>query len=425
MPESPGLKFLIVHQNFPGQYRSVALALAARGHRVAALGEARNVARQRRRTPGIKLFGYRMPAGAGDKPGSPLLGHFNQQVARGSIAARAAAQLRTTGFVPDLVIAHIGWGEALFLRDVFPESRLLLYCEYYYQPRGGDVGFDPHIRAQADAVPRLRVMNAPLLMAMSTCDWGVTATEWQRSRFPAFFRDQISVLHDGIDTELVRPDPQARFAVPGSSVVLSARDKVVTYTARNLEPYRGFHTFMRALPGILASTPDARVVIVGDDDVSYSPRLPHGQTYRQLALREVGRQLDPGRVFFLPSLPYEQYLSLLQISSAHVYLTYPFVLSWSMLEAMAAGCLVIGSNTAPVTEVIRDGENGLLVDFFDPQAIAGRVAEVLAHPDRMAAIRARARDHVVARYDLRTRCLDRQIALAEHLACGRVPPPDA
>lgn len=387
---------------------------------MAGLGEAHNVARQRTLVPGVQLFGYRMPKGDQPDPG-PLFRHFHEQLHRGVVAARAAAQLRSRGFVPDLVCAHIGWGEAVFLKEVFPESRFLLFCEYFYQPQGGDFGFDPHIREGAGALQRLRAMNAPLLMAMSVSDWGVTATEWQRSRFPDFFRDRISVIHDGIDTARVRPNPEARFAVPGTDVVLTRRDQVVTYTARNLEPYRGFHIFMRAVPEILESLPEARVVIVGNDDVSYSPRLPQGQTYKVRALQEVGKRLDPKRVFFLPGQPFEKYLALLQVSSAHVYLTYPFVLSWSVLEAMAAGCVVVASDTAPVREVIRDGENGLLVDFFDPKAIARRVAEALADPGRMEPIRARARQEVVERYDLRTRCLEGHVALAEALAQGKTP----
>lgn len=411
------MKFLFVHQNFPGQYRFVAPALAARGHQVAALGEARNVARQRGLVAGVNLFGYRMPKDAGPRPG-PLFQHLHEQLRCGAVAARAAAQLRASGFVPDLVSAHIGWGEAVFLKEVFPEARMLLFCEYFYQPRGGDVGFDPQIRQGPDALQRLRVMNAPLLMAMSVCDQGITATEWQRSRFPHFFRDRISVVHDGIETGRVRPDPAARFPIPGTDVVLTPTDQVVTYAARNFEPYRGFHVFMRAVPDILTRLPEARVVIVGNDEVSYSPRLAPGQTYRQAALREVGKRLDPKRVFFLPGQPFDRYVSLLQVSSAHVYLSYPFVLSWSMLEAMAAGALVVGSATAPVTEVIRDGENGLLVDFFDHKGLARRVAEAVGQRDRMAALRTRARHDVVERYDLRTVCLPKHVALAEALASG-------
>jgi glycosyltransferase involved in cell wall biosynthesis len=411
------LKFLFVHQNFPGQYRHLAPALAARGHQVVGLGEARNVERYRDTVSRVSVLGYRMPEDAEPALG-PLYRHLVDHVRRGEIAARAAAEIRSRGFVPDLVAAHIGWGEAIFLKDVFPESRLLLFCEYFYQPRGGDVGFDPQIRPLPGALERLRVMNAPLLMAMSVCDRGITATEWQRSRFPKPFRAQISVIHDGIDTPRAKADPQAQFRIPGTEVVLTRHDKVVTYTARNFEPYRGFHVFMRALPEILAAVPDCRIVLVGDDGVSYSPRLPEGQTYRALAMKEFGGRLDPQRVFFLPSQPYEQYLSLLQVSSAHVYLTYPFVLSWSLLEAMAAECLVIASDTPPVKEVVRDGENGLLFDFFDAKAIVKRVAEALADPERTQPLRRRAREEVVERYDLRTRCLPRHIALAEELARG-------
>jgi len=409
------LKFLFVHQNFPGQYRHLAPALAERGHQIVGLGETPNVARQRELAPGINLFGYRMPAASKADPG-PFLKSFHQHVERGRVAARAAGQLRAKGFVPDLIGAHIGWGEALFLREIFPESRILLFCEYFYQHTGGDFGFDPQIRTTPESALRLRMMNAHLLMAMSVCDRGITATKWQKSRFPAEFQQRLSVIHDGIDTARVKPDPDAAFTIPGTEVTLTRNDQVVTYTTRNFEPYRGFHIFMRAVPQILAQCPQALIVIVGNDEVSYSPRLPEGRTYRQMALAELGGKLDPARVFFAPSLPYPQYLSLLQVSSAHVYLTYPFVLSWSMLEAMAAGCVVVGSDTAPVTEVIRDGENGLLTNFFDPKAIAARVAEALGGGGRMAQIRARARQHVVERYDLHKVCIGRHVALAEDMA---------
>ena len=363
---------------------------------------------------GVTLLGYRMP----ERPAvDPFFRSFQDHVIRGRAVATAAAQLRAKGFVPDMVGVHIGWGESLFLRDVFPESRILLFCEYFYQSRGGDYAFDPELKPGPGSLERLRLLNAPLLMAMSVCDWGITATEWQKSRFPEDFRRRISVIHDGIDTTRVNPDAGAEFLLPNGRK-LTREDKVVTYTTRNFEPYRGFHIFMRALPRILSENPGAEVVLVGADDVSYSPRLPEGKTYRRIAMDEVGAGLDLSRVHFLPTLDYDEYVKLLRISSAHVYLTYPFVLSWSLLEAMAAGCVVIGSDTTPVTEVIRDGENGLLVDFFDPVAIASRVREVLADSARFEPLRQRAREHVVANYDLKSVCLNKHIALAESLANG-------
>lgn len=412
------MKILFVHQNFPGQYRHVAPRLAAAGHEVVGLGEEPNVRRQMPLglTPGVRLIGYKMPAAAAKAPADPVTAPLERALRRARVVARAAMEIRARGFAPDVVCAHIGWGEAIFLRDLFPRARHLLFCEFFYRPEGSDYGFDPEFPSRPDGLLRLRLMNAPMLLALEASTRGVAPTQWQRAQFPPEYQPRIEVVHDGIDTARVRPDPAARFIAPDSKLELTAADEVVTYAARNFEPYRGFHVFMRALPEILQRCPRARVVIVGNDDVSYSPRLKPGQTYRERALKEVGARLDAARVHFLPSLPYDRYLSLLQISRAHVYLTYPFVLSWSLLEAMAAGCTVIASRTAPVEEVVRDGENGILVDFFDGSGLARRVQEALQAHDGLGKMRQAARATVVEQYDLATRCLPAQIALVERLA---------
>ena len=199
------------------------------------------------------------------------------------------------------------------------------------------------------------------------------------------------------------------------AVELHAGDEVVTYVAPNLEPYRGFPSFLRSLPAILAARPAARVVIIGGDEISYGARLPEGHTWRQRLLDELGAGLDRSRVHFLGKVPHRTFLKVLQVSRVHVYLTYPFVLSWSMLEAMAAGCLVVGSRTAPVEEVIRDGENGVLVDFFSPAEIAARVIAGLAEPGAFEALRERARQTVVERYDLKRFCLPEQLRVLADL----------
>ncbi len=398
------MRFLFVHQNFPGQYRHLALDLAARGHQVAAIGDKVNLRRQRTLVPGIRLLGYEAPA-------QRSADSLSLAIDRGHAAAGAAQVLRREGFAPDAMFAHPGWGEASFLKDVFPQARLVLYCEFFYRARGADVGFDPEFPAPPDALPRLRVRNAPFLMALDAADHGIAPTRWQHAQFPARYASQISVIHDGIDTRVVRPDAAARFSAPG--IALTAQDEVVTYVARNLEPYRGFHSFMRAIPEIHRRRPKAKIVIVGGDAVSYSPRLPAGQTYRQRLMQEMGSAIDYARVFMPGQVPYADYLALLRISSAHVYLTYPFVLSWSLLEAMSAGAPVVGSRTAPVEEVLRHGENGLLADFFSPQDIAAQVERALA--DRPAARRLgeQARRTVVEGFDLASVCLPRQRRLAE------------
>ena len=391
------MRVLFVHQNFPGQYRHIAAHYARHGHEVAAVGEKRNLARTAR-VPGVRLLGYDAPA--------PIPNGWDASVARaihrGRRVAAGCAQLRRAGFVPDVVFAHIGWGEALFLKDVFPEAQIILYCEFFYRSRGGDLGFDPEFPATPEKLLHLRVMNAPLLMALDACDLGMAPTRWQRHQFPAAHKPRIAVIHDGIDTDLVRPSG-------------AVDPELITYVARNLEPYRGFHSFMRAIPEIQRRRPKARIAIVGGDEVSYSPRLPAGETYRSRLLAELGSRVDLSRVDFLGRIPYLEYLGLLRRSAVHVYLTYPFVLSWSLLEAMSAGCLVVGSRTPPVEEVMRDGENGLLVDFFSPAAIAERVAYALEHQAELAPLRSRARETVVQHYDLKRICQPAQLRLIESL----------
>jgi glycosyltransferase involved in cell wall biosynthesis len=390
------MRILFVHQNFPGQYRHLAAHYARLGHQLVAIGEKANLLRNRPSVPGMKLLGYELPQLEAKGFDAPVV----RAIHRGQRVAMAASQLRRAGFTPDVIFAHIGWGEALFLKDVFPDARVLLYCEFFYGARGSDLGFDPEFPVSEEKRLRSRVMNAPLLMSLDASDFGMAPTWWQHRQFPAAQKPRIAVIHDGIDTDAVRPGP-------------APEEELITYVSRNLEPYRGIHTFMRAIPEIQRRRPNSRIVIVGGEDVSYSPRLPEGQTYRGCMLKELGGRIDLSRVQFLGRIPYADYVRLLQRSAVHVYLTYPFVLSWSMLEAMSAGCLVVGSRTAPVEEVIRDGKNGLLTDFFSAQAIAAKVDEALSIDQRP--LREQARATVVERYDLKRVCLPAQLRLVENL----------
>jgi glycosyltransferase involved in cell wall biosynthesis len=412
------MRILFVHQNFPGQYRHVARHYASLpGHEVVAVGEKKNVLAQRPLIPGVKLLGYEMPApGTHKAPGDD---HLHRAVQRGRVVAAGAARLRRAGFRPDVIFAHIGWGEALFLKDVFPEALVLLYCEFFYRARGGDLGFDPEFPATPEKVLRLRLMNAPLLMALDASDWGVAPTLWQRRQFPPAHASRISVVHEGIDTDSVSGRADARFTIPGAGLTLSREDEVVTYVARNLEPYRGFHVFMRTIPEIQQRRPRAHIVIAGADEVSYSPRLPAGDTWRARMLRELHGKIDLSRVHFTGRIAYRDYVSLLQVSSAHVYLTYPFVLSWSLLEAMSAACPVVASRTPPVEEVIAHGRNGLLADFFSPADIARCVDDLLRSPDQARALGDTARRTAVERYDLSRVCLPQQVSLVAGLLARR------
>jgi len=403
------VRFVFVHQNFPGQYRHVAKALVADGeHQVVAIGEAENLRRLDAVHPAIQRIGYNL-AGHQVTTKNPWLQNAEAAVVRGQVVAGIARELKAKGFVPDVIAGHPGWGETLFLRDVFPTARMLSYCEFYYQGAGADVGFDPEFPGQADDAPRLRARNLTHLSAIESADVGVSPSQWQRSLYPSVMQPKIQVVHEGIDTAQVRPDPGAEVGL--GALKLRAGDPVVTYVARNLEPYRGFHIFMRALPAILAGNPQAQVVVIGGDAVSYGSKRRDGQTFRQALTQEIGSRADWERVHFLGRVPYAQYLKVLQVSAVHVYLTYPFVLSWSLLEALSAGCLVVASDTAPVREVLREGKNALLLDFFDVEGLAARVTEALARRSAQDPLRAAARQTVVDGFDLGTRCLPAQIAL--------------
>jgi glycosyltransferase involved in cell wall biosynthesis len=313
------------------------------------------------------------------------------------------------------MIGHNGWGEIWYLKDVYPDTPLLGYFEFFYRLRGADIGFDPAAPPTFDDGPRIRSKNIGNLLGLDAVDWGQCPTQWQRSLYPKHYQAILHAVHEGVDTDAVVPDPGASITLNKAQVTLRAGDELVTYVARNLETYRGFQSFMRAMPRVLAERPKAHILIVGGDEVSYGPRLPKGETFKQLMLTELGDSLDLQRVHFLGKVPYGSFLKVLQLSRAHVYLTYPFVLSWSMLEAMAAGCLVVASKTPPVEEVIRDGENGVLVDFFSPEEIADRVIEALADKDAHASIRTQARRTIVERFDLRTVCLPAQLLMVSRI----------
>jgi glycosyltransferase involved in cell wall biosynthesis len=408
------LQLLFIHQNLPGQFRHLAARLAQdRRNRVVFLTK-----RQDRSMPGVERAVYAAP-----RQPNPQTHHYLHQyedaVLHGQAAARACIALSQSGFVPDLVIAHPGWGESLFVKDVWPRVPVLNYGEFFYRPFGTDVNFDPEQPLDIDTICKLRARNAHLLVALEAADRTLCPTEWQKSVHPTAFHDRISVVFDGVDTVAVTPDQRAQITLPDGRV-LTAQDEVVTYVSRNLEPLRGFHTLMRSLPLLCARRPNAQIVIIGNDGRGYGWTAPGGLTWREKMLGEVA--IDPGRVHFLGIVPYAEYLSLLQISTAHVYLTAPFVLSWSVVEAMAAGCLVVGSRTAPVEELIEHGNNGLLVDFFSPTEVADTVSMALADRRGFARMRRQARETILQDYSVPA-CLPRQLSIVgEITGCSAQKP---
>ena len=412
------MRILFVHQNFPGQYLHIVQRLAQQGqHQLVALG-INSLDRNRSLPKNLQYFRYELNRG-NSKDLHPLLTETESKVIRADACVRAAEELKKKGFEPDLICAHPGWGEPLFLKSVWPDAPLLCYQEFYYNSHGFDTNFDDEFEGAKgwQEFARFMMKNVYLNLALEQSDWNVSPTHFQASSFPEHWRRRISVIHDGVDTRKAAPNPApAPLRLPDGTV-LEKGQPIVTFVNRSLEPYRGCHTFIRSIPELQRLYPEARVVVVGQTKgVSYGSACPEGE-WKDRFLAEIQGQYDPSRVHFTGALPYSQFIPLLQLSACHVYLTYPFVMSWSLLEAMACGCAVVGSNTAPVREAIRHGHNGLLVDFFSPADLAAAVAELLQDRERAVTFGQAARRTVEATYDLDT-CVTRQVALMDLVASG-------
>jgi glycosyltransferase involved in cell wall biosynthesis len=477
------MKVLLIHQNFPGQYLYLAQYLRNMGgHEIVGIGEAKNI-KARGTLKGITTVGYPTPDPAGEKT-HHYLQSTEAAVRRGQSVARSMLDLKKKGFIPDVNCVHPGWGEGFFVRDVFPAAPILTFCEFYFRAGQADLDFDPEFPEPPSRFYSIRLLNTPQLMSIVTSNACLCPTKWQASRYPEFIRENMHIIHDGVDTGYMQPAPEAKLVLmplqqPGESRVfgyylpsaepslarrppqnppapqpekkeeqpdsnqitcilelaqgetpggqpftLTAQDKVISYIGRNLEPYRGFHIFLRALPELQKRHPDAHILIVGKDGVSYSPMLPEGQTYKARYLKEMEGKLDLSRIHFLGRIPYAALRAMYCVSSAHVYLTYPFVLSWSMLEAMSCQSLVVGSRTAPVEEIVRHGENGLLFDFFDREDLVRTVDMALREPEAYADLRLKARQTMVQGYELRD-SLKKQYQLLQELAAGKYPTPEA
>ena len=406
------MNILFIHQNFPAQFKWLAPFLVKKGHVVKALaitGQA---------IGSLKPINYPVK-NKNTLCIHPLALEFETKVIRGEACGLAMFQLKKSGFYPDLIVAHPGWGESLFVKDIFPNSKLVNYIEFHYG-KNSDGDFDPEFTNESlDDNFRLRVKNANNLLALDLMDAGISPTHWQLSSVPREMQKKIRVIFDGIDTDRVKPNPNASLKInlgkQSKFLELSSTDEIITYVSRNLEPYRGYHSLMRSIPEILAERKNAKVLIVGGDAVSYGAKAPQGQTWKNIFLDEIKDKTDLSRVIFLGKIPYEYYLNLLQITKVHVYLTYPFVMSWSCIEAMSSGALVVGSNTAPVREFIQNGKNGVLVDFFNYREIASEVCKALEGGEIYDEMRLNARKTIVENFDLNTVCLPQQVEFLESL----------
>ena len=400
------MNILFVHQNFPGQYREMLHWLIAQGgHQIVFLTQRKGVAP----IAGVRIVDYAPHHKPGETAYAPTQ-HWEECVGTGIGACFAAQELATQGFRPDVILGHVGWGELTFFKQVWADVPIIGFFEYFYLARGGSVGFDPEFPASPHAPVMMHARNVVNFTNIQTVDLGQSPTWFQRDTYPQNFHDKIYVTHDGIRTDILRPNPQAQVPLSRLGRVVTREDEIFTYMARNMEPVRGFHKFMRALPQILEERPKARALIIGGNDVSYGKASDMRGGYRAQMEREIGARVDWDRVHFLGKVPYAAYRQIIQISRCHVYLTVPFVLSWSSMEAMSMGATIVASDTPPVREVMTHGKTAMLVDFHDHDALARQVIEVLDRPADFAHLGAAARQHMVETYDFARHCLPEHIA---------------
>lgn len=372
---------LFIHQSFPGQFGSLAASLAAEGHNVYALGM-----NPQGMLPGVRVIRYQPVRTQDDKNMPLLLQDADAKLIRAQSAYQAMKAMKKQGLEPDVIYAHPGWGEAMFVRNVWPEARLAIYAEWYYNLHGQEVNFDPGLPPLSEEMElRLNVKNNPFLHGLSDADVAITPTQWQKSRFPAWAQQKIEVIHDGLDLSEIALVQPRNLGIPSQGLKLRKGMPIVTYAARHLEPVRGFHYFMRSLPAILSANREAHVIIMGQDagikNLGYGRNNPDGQSWRKTMEKELGNKVDWNRVHFLGMLERKLYLAMLKLSACHVYLTTPFILSWSFLEAAALGMPIVASDTAPVREF--DNLSGLdFVKFDDSKGIADKVLHTLAKPQQ-------------------------------------------
>jgi glycosyltransferase involved in cell wall biosynthesis len=402
-------KILFVHNNFPGRFEFLLPALKSSGHQCVA------IAQGGRQVEGVPLLLWK--SARSSTPGLfDLAVRAEADLIRGRAAADCALRLKEQGFEPDLIIGHPAWGEVTFMKEIFPRARQIMVGEFYYKARGGDVGFDPEF--QDGGTPdgfKVHAKNAVMAMCYAEADRIICPTPFQASAFPPALRERALIIHEGIDTDRIKRRAGARLKLDQGRE-LDGSAPVVTFINRVFEPMRGFHIMMRALPALLQAVPDVTVLMIGSEkSAGYGAAAPEGGTWRGLMMKELGDRLDPARVVFTGPVPHETMLTALSLSWAHVYYTYPFVLSWSLLEAMACECLVLASDTPPLRDAIEHGGNGLLHDFFDIDALSQAMIDACGDPERYARLRSAARRTVLDKFDQRRICLPAWLKVIEEL----------
>lgn len=409
------MNILLVHQDFPGQFKYLTGGLVRRGHNVIALG-LNDKGLKDYQGAEVIIYGVSRASSAQIHPWAQ---DHESKMIRAEGCYAAALKLKKNGFTPDVIVAHLGWGEPIFLKEAWPSAKLIGYGELYYNPRGQDIGFDTeNYPENHSTTSRIIAKNSSLLLGLQMSDLVLCPTKWQAQTFPEEYQSKIRIIHEGVDTRAVSPNSNisVRFA---NGLELSRRDEIITFVNRNLEPYRGFHVFMRAITEIMHRRPAARILIVGADSIGYGGPHSSGRTWKDVMLEEITPSLAPGvlnRIHFLGPVAYESYVAILQLSSVHVYLTYPYILGWSLIEAMSAECAIVASTTAPVQEVLEHDITARLVDFFDSEAVASETIRLLENAELRERLGKAARQKVLENFDLENVSMPALVKLVEEIA---------
>ena len=387
-------KILFIHQNFPGQFPHIADALVARGDKVMVIGG--ETAKDR---AGMTVRRWKLGRGSTAGLFDPAT-RAEADLLRAEAAAKVAWGLKEKGYAPDLIIGHPGWGETIHMSEVFPDVPQILFGEFFYKSHGADVAFDLEYEKSTPAVDmRIHAKNLGMALAYSEAEVIVCPTRFQASTLPIGLQDRIRVFHEGVDISNAARKPNAAFKLADGRV-LDGSKPIITFINRDFERLRGFHVFMRALPAFLDRCPEAQVLLIGQDSgKGYGAALPDGKTWKGVMMDELGDRLDTSRLHFTGPVAHADMISALSISWAHVYYTYPFVLSWSLVEAMACECLILGSDTAPVRDAIVPGVNGVLNDFFDVEALSEAMVQACERPAAFADLRPAARETALRMFD--------------------------
>ncbi len=406
------MHILFVHKNFPAQFGQIATYLARNDGCECTFLSEREVAD----TPEIRQVRF-TPSGGAREETHYCSRTFENQTWR-SYAAYDAMRRRPE-LRPDLIVSHSGFVSSLFLRELYPDVPHISYFEFFYHPHQSEMDFRSDLPLpDSDDYLRARLRNAQLLIDLNHCDAGYAPTDFQRSRLPSEYSTKVQTIFDGIDTDFWAPNPtRPRPTMTFGDVKIPPHHRLLTYVSRGFESMRGFDIFLQVADAVCRQRSDVSVVIVGEDRVAYGGdnRFTNGLTFKEWTIQQHQPNLD--RIHFVGRLPPSQLTQLLALSDLHLYLTVPFVLSWSLMNALSCGCTVLASDTAPVREVIREGENGFLCDFFNVQGFTEQALAILEKPEAHRELGESARQRMLREYALPV-CLEKMRRLYEEVRTG-------